>query len=217
MKRRNRAAVSVAPLRETPGNSAQAWRDPEPQAVDRASPRRSSRSCGPRSAQAIATAAGDQADGDRPGLAEVALDRPLQREADDRRRQQRQPDHRDRVEARRRAPPRSPRRAASPRSAAAVPACSATSNALRTSGSADTPSQPSSHGHQLDVTGRGDRQQLGRAVHHTRAPARGPAPALAWRHQVARVYLGVGVRAVADRRAAATSHAAATTITTTTA
>ncbi len=30
--------------------------------------------------------AGDQAGGDRPGLAEVTLDRPLQREADDHRR-----------------------------------------------------------------------------------------------------------------------------------
>ena len=90
--------------------------------------------------------AGEQAVGGRPRAAQVPLDRPLELVADDRRRQEgeRQDDGAAPVEGR--AAPRRSGVAGRSISAAAAPACRATSKLLRTSGSTASQSQPASQG-----------------------------------------------------------------------
>ena len=109
VNRRRRAAASVAPLRETPGEQRARLREPEPQRVAGAGVL-VVRVWGARSARAIATDPATSPRGDRRRRAEMALDRPLERVADDRRGHERQGDERQ-APAQRRARPRRPRRA----------------------------------------------------------------------------------------------------------
>ena len=171
-KRRQRAAARVTPLRETPGASAAAWasraraRRPAP-----ASPRpRSLRPACRRPASPPRRRAGRP----RSPAARRAAARSAARACS------RRPPR-----AGRRAPSTSARRAGrSARSssaitrrwpissAAAAPACSATSKLLRTSGSSSLPVPAGEPGDEDDVGGAGDRQQLGRALDDARARPR---------------------------------------------
>ncbi len=92
VNRRHRAAASVAPLRETPGNSEHACATPSHSASS-APASACVRSWGERSASAIATAPDEQTGRDRRRRPEVPLDRPLEPVADHRRRGEREADH----------------------------------------------------------------------------------------------------------------------------
>ncbi len=118
------------------------------------------RAVGPRHG----SAAGDQSGGDRRRRAQVALDRPLEGVADDgggQEAEQEQPGPAQ-GSSRSTASPTSSRRVIS--SAAAVPACTATSNDLAQLGVEPVVVPAQQPGDQGDVPRGGDRQQLGRAV-----------------------------------------------------
>ena len=92
VKPRQRAALSVAPFRETPGASAAAWARPS------ASPSAAvARSSAPHLRPAVGDehrrGAGEQAGGGRQRPAQPPLDRPLEDHAEDRRGQEREGDH----------------------------------------------------------------------------------------------------------------------------
>ena len=145
VKRRARAAVSVAPLRETPGHQRGRLGDPEREPVGGAGVARAAllraRVGGEHRGRP-----GDEPGGDRPRAAEPRLDLPLERVADERRRNERERDDRGPPARRRRRSSAAISRRWPISSAAAVPACSATSKLLRASGSISPQPQPASRG-----------------------------------------------------------------------
>ena len=94
-KPRARAAASVAPLRDTPGISAQAWARPRQSASTRAGVFAAALPVARRVGREHRQRAGDEPGGDRRGRAEAALDRALEDVADDRRRHEAQDDQLD--------------------------------------------------------------------------------------------------------------------------
>ena len=152
------------------GREREGLRESDRERVERAAPGRGSRSSGAPSASAIAADPASSATATGTGsprrrsigrsnrYAASAAGRERQRQAD------------RVVAARTSARTRAPRCRRPISSASAPPACSATSNDLRSSGSSSRYRQPQQRRHQHEVAGAGDRQQLGRAPGPRRAP-----------------------------------------------
>ena len=146
---RARAAARVAPLRDTPGISARACASPSQRAVRRPGRRRAAprgRAVGEHHRRR----AGQQAGGDRRRRAEPLLDRPLEQRA---RPAPAAPSPRP-------AAPQPRRRRIASASATAVPSVQRHLELLARAPARERPARQQ----QPDVGGRGDRQQLGRAL-----------------------------------------------------